>query len=205
MSNVRQHQMKHPSIVRVLLGIATGGALVSCQTLPSPSEREAQVRGALQSWVSAFNGCNSEKAAALYARDAALWGTVAESLTLSPQGIRQSVDSEKASTLYGPDAHLRGIVSQSLITTPEGIRQYFERVCAMSTPPKVEVDKQTVRVDGESAVSAGTYTFTVPVQGQQRSLSAGFNFAYRRVGQSWFITSHHSSFIPGATASAAGR
>jgi uncharacterized protein (TIGR02246 family) len=106
------------------------------------NDDETQIRGALQAWIAAFNECNAQKAAALYAPDAILWGTV----------------------------------SQVLISSPEGIAEYFQRACAASPPPKVELGESLVRTQGaESAVSSGTYTFhlsCLPPHPPRRSVSA---------------------------------
>lgn len=127
------------------------------------SENETLVRSALQAWATAFNDCNAERTAALYAPDAVLWGTM----------------------------------SAALICSPEGIREYFERAFAAGTPPTVALGELFVaRMQGECAMCSGTYTFTVDVQGQSRSLPARFSFAYRTAGQGWLVVSHHSSLMP---------
>jgi len=100
---------------------------------------------------------------------------------------------DKAASLYAPDAVLWGTVSQELISTPEGVRQYFAKACASATPPKVALGEPLIRTQGDGAVSSGTYTFTLSVQGQSRSVPARFSFAYRKVGGTWLIASHHSS------------
>ena len=132
-------------------------------------ERESQIRGALQAWTAAFNACEVEKVAALYAPDAVLWGTV----------------------------------SQALISSPEGIREYFQRACATSPQPKVSLGELLIRLQGDSAVSAGTYTFALTIQGAPRTLPARFSFSYRKSGQGWLIASHHSSLMPSAPAPSA--
>lgn len=157
-------QMKHLSIFRLLSAVLVCLATASCQSPRISSESDPAVRGELEAWVAAFNECNADKAAALYAPDALLWGTV----------------------------------SQALISTPAGIHQYFERACAASTPPKVVLGEQVIRVQGPTAVSSGTYAFTLSIQGQQRSVPARFSFAYRKAGQGWLIVSHNSSLMPAA-------
>ena len=111
--------------------------------------------------------------------------------------------AEKAASLYAPEAVLWGTVSQELISTPEGIRQYFARACASATPPQVALGEQVVRTQGDGAVSSGTYTFALSVQGQSRSVPARFSFAYRKAGGTWLIVSHHSSPMPPPTQPAA--
>jgi len=48
-----------------------------------------EVGQASQSWASAFNTCNSAKAAALYDSEAVLWGTVSPTLITSSPGVQQ--------------------------------------------------------------------------------------------------------------------
>jgi len=126
-------------------------------------ENETLIWGPLQAWATAFNDCDAEKAAALYAPDAMLWGTV----------------------------------STALVSTPEGIREYFKQAFTAGTPPTVAIGKLFLaRTQGEFAMCSGTYTFTVDIQGQPRSLPARFSFAYRKAGQGWLVLSHHSSLMP---------
>jgi hypothetical protein len=109
---------------------------------------------------------------------------------------------EKVVALYAPEALLWGTVSQALISSPGGIRDYFLRTFAAAPLPKVELGEPMVRLQGETAVSSGTYTFTLGVQGEPRTLPARFSFTYRKSGPGWLITSHHSSLIPLAAPSA---
>ncbi len=71
--------------------VASTFALVGCQTAPpmGTNESESQVRGALQAWSAAFNACDVEKLAALYAPDAVLWGTVSQALISNSEGVRE--------------------------------------------------------------------------------------------------------------------
>ena len=127
------------------------------------SDNETLVQDALQAWVVAFNDCDAERTASLYAPDALLWRTM----------------------------------STSLVASPEGIREYFRRAFAAGTPPTVALGEGVLaRTQGKTAVSSGTYTFTVDVQGLSRSLPARFSFAYRKAGQGWLVVSHHSSLMP---------
>jgi uncharacterized protein (TIGR02246 family) len=43
----------------------------------------------MQNWATAFNACDSNRLAALYDAEAALWGTVAPTIIVSLTGIRQ--------------------------------------------------------------------------------------------------------------------
>ena len=105
-------------------------------------------------------------------------------------------DAARAAQLYAPDAALWGTVSQALIATPEGVRQYFEKVCAVATPPKVAFGEQNIRVHGDAATNSGSYTFTIMRDGKPVPLPARYTLAYRKVGDRWLIVDHHSSLRP---------
>lgn len=107
-------------------------------------------------------------------------------------------DPARSAALYGAEPLLWGTVAPTLITTRDGVRQYFERACAAPTPPKVVLGESTVRLHGDTAVAAGTYTFVVTVGGQPRQLPARYSFTWRRVDGQWRIVEHHSSAMPAA-------
>ena len=107
-----------------------------------------------------------------------------------------SCDATAAASLYQPDAVLWGTVSSSIISTKAGIQQYFERACASNPQPKVALGEQLVRVYGDTAISSGSYTFTVFVGGQARQFAARNSFTYRRNEGRWLIVDHHSSAAP---------
>jgi len=75
--------MRHASLALL------ASVLAGCQTVPAPDGTKAEVAQATQSWVSAFNACNANEAAALYDSEAVLWGTVAPVVISSPIGIQQ--------------------------------------------------------------------------------------------------------------------
>lgn len=109
-----------------------------------------------------------------------------------------SCDLGKVATLYDQDAVLWGTVAPAIITTPAGIRQYFERVCSAKMPTKVALGEQNVRTYGDTAVNAGTYTFTAFPEGQPRAFQARYSFTYRKRDGQWLIVEHHSSMTPAA-------
>ncbi len=101
-------------------------------------------------------------------------------------------------SLYDRDALFWGTVSRSLITSTEAVSQYFEPVCASAPRAKVELGPYEMRRHGDSATSAGHYTFTFFRGGQALTVPARFSFAYRRDGDRWLIVGHHSSSAPAA-------
>jgi len=104
--------------------------------------------------------------------------------------------ASKLAALYDTDAVLWGTMSQAIISTPGGIQQYFERACMTNPKSTVELGQQLVRVYGDTAVSSGTYAFTVFSGGQARVVPARFSMTYRRNGDRWLIVNHHSSAMP---------
>lgn len=105
-------------------------------------------------------------------------------------------DAAGIARLYAPDAALWGTVSPAIISSPQGVRQYFDRACAMPTPPKVSFGEQLIRVHGDAATNSGSYTFTVIRAGNPVALPARYTFAYRKTGGQWLIADHHSSLRP---------
>lgn len=67
-------------------------ALWGCQAMPSSSDSKSGVAAASQEWMDAFNKCAATAVARLYAADAALWGTVSQTIIATPEGIRQYFD-----------------------------------------------------------------------------------------------------------------
>lgn len=102
----------------------------------------------------------------------------------------------KLAALYDGDAVLWGTMSQTIISTPASIQQYFERACTTNPKSTVELGQQLVRVYDDTAVSSGTYAFTVFPGGQARVVPARFSMTYRRNGDRWLIVDHHSSAMP---------
>ena len=72
-----------------LLLLLSAAALSACQSLPRTEDVKAEVGTASQRWATAFNECNSSKAAALYDNASVLWGTVSASIISSRAGVAQ--------------------------------------------------------------------------------------------------------------------
>lgn len=56
----------------------------------------AAVEAATQSWIDAFNAGDPARICALYCADAVLWGTTAQQLIATPQGVRAYFDGHCA-------------------------------------------------------------------------------------------------------------
>lgn len=75
--------MRHVSIA-ILATAVTG-----CQTVSSSYSAKSEVEAATQKWLTAFNSCDANQAAALYDATPVLWGTVAPAIISSSTGVRQ--------------------------------------------------------------------------------------------------------------------
>ncbi|CAB1102342.1 unnamed protein product [Ectocarpus sp. CCAP 1310/34] len=112
---------------------------------------------------------------------------------------------KKTAALYAPDAVLWGTVSEEVRETPEQIYDYFDFFARLPKLRVVEYTPAPVRVYGEFAVEAGTYTFAWQGEdGKTVEKRARFSFTFRRgkpgSPQPWTIVEHHSSSMPIAPA-----
>lgn len=72
---------------------AVAGLLVFSSALAQPVDSaQAEVKAATQAWADAFNECSAQKASALYAPDAAFWGTTSQTLITTPEAVRRYFD-----------------------------------------------------------------------------------------------------------------
>ncbi|CAM9215206.1 unnamed protein product [Ectocarpus sp. 8 AP-2014] len=110
----------------------------------------------------------------------------------------------KTADLYAQDATLWGTVSEEVRDTPEQIYAYFDYFARLPALRLVEYTPVAVRVYGDFAVQAGTYTFSwQDNDGDTVEKRARFSFTFRRdpnKPQQWAIVEHHSSSMPTAPA-----
>ena len=64
-------------------------ALAGCQTVPSSNDAKSEILAASRAWAEAFNKCDVERIAALYEREAVVWGTTAQVIASTPEAVRQ--------------------------------------------------------------------------------------------------------------------
>jgi len=57
------------------------------------SEHESEIKSVTKTWAESFNSHDAAALAALYAKDAVLWGTLSAELTSTPNGVRQYFDA----------------------------------------------------------------------------------------------------------------
>lgn len=103
--------------------------------------------------------------------------------------------------LYHTDALFWPTTSRALATRPEDVRRYYDAACRMGRNIgfKVQVASESVRVFGETVVSAGEARFSFRgADGQMQTGAGRFTVAGRRFDGTWLIIEHHSSAMPAA-------
>lgn len=101
--------------------------------------------------------------------------------------------------LYHAQALFWPTTSRALATRPEDVRRYYEAACRTGRIIgfKVQVASESVRVFGETVVSAGEASFSFRGTGGQTQTAAGrFTFSGRKFDGTWLIIEHHSSAMP---------
>eukprot|EP00903_Cladosiphon_okamuranus_P013383 g12471.t2 len=110
----------------------------------------------------------------------------------------------KTADLYARDGVLWGTVSEEVRETPEEIYDYFDYFARLPNLRLSEYTPVSMRVYGDFATEAGTYTFAwVGADGSTMEKRARFSFTFRRDPDSptaWTIVEHHSSSMPTAPA-----
>lgn len=97
--------------------------------------------------------------------------------------------------LYSPDASLWGTFSSVIRASPESIADYFDKIF-MFTNRKVTFKDINIRFYGDTAISAGLYTFSLKNAGQKLVVPARYSFIYVKQNGRWLIAEHHSSVMP---------
>ena len=100
---------------------------------------------------------------------------------------------------YAPKSVLLATLSNEPRDTSEEKIEYFTHF--LEKKPQGVIDTRNIYLDCNTAVDAGTYTFTL---GNGTVVPARYTFTYKYFGkkQGWLITSHHSSMMPEKIAAA---
>lgn len=107
----------------------------------------------------------------------------------------QTGDASTVAAYYANDAVLLPMVSNKMRTDGEGIREYFGYFLALQ--PNARIDENNITINGNIAINAGVYTFTVTKKGQEQEIQARYSFVYERQNDGeWLIINHHSSAMP---------
>lgn len=100
-------------------------------------------------------------------------------------------DPKKVVANYAPYSVLLPTVSNRARFTAAEKEDYFRHF--LERKPEGRIDDRVIEVDCNSATDAGLYTFRFA---DGTSVRARYSFSYKRVGNNWLISSHHSSGMP---------
>lgn len=107
----------------------------------------------------------------------------------------QTGDAATVAAYYANDAVLLPTISNKIRTDHKGIRDYFGHFLALQ--PNGRIDEKNITINGNIAINAGIYTFTVTKNGQEEEIKARYSFVYERQNDGeWLIINHHSSAMP---------
>jgi uncharacterized protein (TIGR02246 family) len=146
---------------------------------PTPTPAAAPVREAMNNVQDPALACNpplKSEVAALFDR----WNA----------SLRTG-DPKKVVANYAPYSVLLPTVSNRARFTAAEKEDYFHHF--LERKPEGRIDDRVIEVDCNSATDSGLYTFRF-VDGT--SVRARYSFSYKRVGNDWLISSHHSSGMP---------
>lgn len=106
---------------------------------------------------------------------------------------------EEVAKNYAPNSVLLATLSNEPRDTSEEKIEYFTHF--LEKKPQGVINTRNIYLDCNTAVDAGTYTFTL---GNGTVVPARYTFTYKYFGkkQGWLITSHHSSMMPEKIAAA---
>ncbi|MBD0838721.1 SgcJ/EcaC family oxidoreductase [Streptomyces sp. TRM68416] len=109
----------------------------------------------------------------------------------------QTGDPEKVADRYAKDAVLLPTVSNKVRSDRAGIVDYFEHFLE-NKPVGKKIETHVNVLDGNSAIDAGVYEFTLTDHdtGEKRTVTARYTYEYEKRGGEWLIVNHHSSAMP---------
>lgn len=100
-------------------------------------------------------------------------------------------DAKKVVANYATPSVLLPTVSNQARFTAAEKEDYFAHF--LQRKPEGKIDDRFIEVDCNSATDAGLYSFKF---GDGSVVKARYSFSYRRVDDTWLISSHHSSAMP---------
>jgi hypothetical protein len=103
-------------------------------------------------------------------------------------------DPKKVVANYATPSILLPTVSNKARFTAAEKEDYFMHF--LQRKPEGKIDDRMIEVDCNSATDAGLYSFKFA---DGSVVKARYSFAYRKVGDEWLISSHHSSGMPEKT------
>ncbi len=106
----------------------------------------------------------------------------------------RSGDAAQVAATYRTDAVLLPTLSNQVRVTPEQRLDYFRHF--VGDRPSGRIVSRSIQTGCDSALDAGIYEFTFAATG--KTVLARYSYTYRRDGDGWLISSHHSSLMPEA-------
>ena len=100
-------------------------------------------------------------------------------------------DPRRVVANYAPNSILLPTVSNRARFTIAEKEDYFTHF--LMKRPEGSIDDRLIEVDCNSATDSGLYTFRF---GDGTKVKARYSFSYKKIGNDWLITSHHSSAMP---------
>lgn len=100
-------------------------------------------------------------------------------------------DAKKVVANYATPSILLPTVSNQARFTAAEKEEYF--VHFLQRKPEGKIDDRLIEVDCNSATDAGLYSFKFA---DGSVVKARYSFSYKKVDESWLISSHHSSAMP---------
>jgi uncharacterized protein (TIGR02246 family) len=100
-------------------------------------------------------------------------------------------DPRRVVANYAPNSILLPTVSNRARFTIAEKEDYFTHF--LMKRPEGSIDDRLIEVDCNSATDAGLYTFRFA---DGTKVKARYSFSYKKIGNDWLITSHHSSAMP---------
>jgi uncharacterized protein (TIGR02246 family) len=100
-------------------------------------------------------------------------------------------DPRRVVANYAPNSILLPTVSNRARFTIAEKEDYFTHF--LMKRPEGSIDDRLIEVDCNTATDAGLYTFRFA---DGTKVKARYSFSYKKIGNDWLITSHHSSAMP---------
>jgi uncharacterized protein (TIGR02246 family) len=104
----------------------------------------------------------------------------------------KTLNPDNVAANYAEKSILLPTVSNKARFTKDEKKDYFEHF--LENKPVGKIDQRQIFLGCNSAVDAGTYTFTFGKNGAV--VPARYTYTYAWDGKNWLITSHHSSGMP---------
>ncbi|MDB5769406.1 MAG: Calcium/calmodulin dependent protein kinase association-domain protein [Collimonas fungivorans] len=104
----------------------------------------------------------------------------------------QTGNPREVAANYAENSVLLATLSNKPRVTREEQIDYFEHF--LVNKPSGKINSRTIKIDCNTAIDIGLYTFTLGKTGQE--VKARYTFTYKWDGRQWLITTQHSSFMP---------